>query len=275
MRRLLFSMLFLWVVGTSPAFSAVFDHAAHNGYIEGTECEACHVEEAPSIVPDLKVCFECHDQAFVDAVELPALDSHSPTWAFHHRVAAKTKAMDCSACHQQDFCLDCHKAESADEQGSFTNNMMNVHRSEFDVSHPIAARTDPQLCSSCHENKFCVECHERFAPEDLSVASHRRGWLDGTLGGGHAIYVDNPFSCQTCHPEGSVLPSSTGWSAEHAREARKNLATCQACHPEGEVCLRCHSAREGLMVNPHPDNWDDIADTLNKASGGRSCRKCH
>jgi len=163
--------------------------------------------------------------------------------------------------------------------GDFGNALSNVHRSDFQVSHPIAARTDPQLCTSCHETRFCNECHEAFAPEDLAVASHRRGWLNGTFSGNHAAYVDNPFSCldptNGCHTPDSVVPSSTGWSSEHAREARKNLATCQACHPDGEVCLRCHSARSGLGANPHPADWNDISGRLEKASGGRTCRRCH
>jgi hypothetical protein len=71
-----------------------------------------------------------------------------------------------------------------------------------------------------------------------------------------------------------VLPTHE-WYPNHAREARKNLATCQACHPEGDVCLTCHSARTGLRVNPHPRDWDDIKDRLRDASDNRTCRKCH
>ena len=110
MRILLLSLIVLWIAGASPAFSEVFNHAVHNSYLEGAACDTCHLEGAASIVPDLKVCLECHEQDFVDGVELPALDSHGPTWAFGHRVAAKSDAMDCSACHGQDLCLECHKA---------------------------------------------------------------------------------------------------------------------------------------------------------------------
>ena len=171
------------------------------------------------------------------------------------------------------MCLECHKAGFADEQGEFSNSLANVHRSDFHVSHPIAARTDPQLCTSCHENDYCVDCHNAFAPADLAVQSHRRGFRDGTLNPLHEGYSD--FQCAGCHPSGSVLPSSSGWSHTHAREARKNLATCQACHPEGDICLRCHSARNGLMINPHPKDWGDISGTLRRASDARTCRKCH
>lgn len=273
MRKTFLIITALMIAGTSPAFSSVFVHSEHDEYIDDAECSSCHVDGAKSIIPAMDVCLECHDEGFTDDVELPALKSHQPLWGFRHRPVAKSNVTDCAACHQQDFCLECHKAGFADEQWEFTNSLANVHRSDFQVSHPIAARTDPQLCSSCHENQYCVDCHNSFAPGDLSVQSHRRGWRDGTLSGLHVTY--NEFQCQGCHPSGSVLPSSTGWSSTHAREARKNLATCQSCHPEGDICLTCHSAISGLMINPHPKDWNDMADTLDRASGGRTCRKCH
>jgi hypothetical protein len=54
------------------------------------------------------------------------------------------------------------------------------------------------------------------------------------------------------------------------------LATCQTCHPEGDVCLRCHSAKGGVVgFNPHGKDWDDRKNRLNDASNGKTCRKCH
>lgn len=259
---------FIWI---TPVLAADFNHATHLTYIDKAECATCHDEGAEAIKPEEKVCLECHDQAFVDAVKFPGMKTHGPTWALEHRAAAKGSAIDCSVCHQQDFCLECHKAGFADEMGNPGNSMINVHRSDFQVSHPIAARTNPQLCNSCHEKNFCIECHEQFAPEDLAIESHRKGFTNGTLGGLHASFTDS--QCQSCHPD-SVLPAHE-WSKKHSREARKNLATCQACHPDGDICIQCHSARSGLGVNPHPRDWDKIDGRLNRASGGKTCQKCH
>jgi hypothetical protein len=205
-------------------------------------------------------------------VVLPGTRTHGLSWATNHRPFAKNQTFDCAACHQQSFCLDCHKSGFANEMGDTGNNMINVHRGEFSVSHPIAARTNPQLCSSCHEAAFCSDCHARFAPADLALSSHRRGWSDIDVSG--SLHENFPAdSCNTCHPD-SVLPSHQ-WSASHSREARKNLATCQACHPDGDVCIKCHSAREGLGVNPHPEDWKDFSSRLDGASGGRTCKRCH
>lgn len=265
----IFLAFLLWLV--TPAWGADFDHDAHLAMESAPVCAACHREDATSIQPAAAACLECHEQEFVDGVKFPGLKTHGPLWAMNHRPFAKNKSVDCNACHQQAFCLDCHKAGFADEMGAFTNSMINVHTSDFHTTHPIAARTDPQLCSSCHESRFCSDCHNDFAPADLAIASHRQGWSVGTLGGAHALYDDT--QCQGCHIN-SVLPSHD-WSSSHAREARKNLVTCQACHPEGDVCLTCHSAVSGLRINPHPEGWDSIKDHIGKATGGSTCRKCH
>ena len=270
------SMLVCFLAAPVPAVQ--FNHGEHQEYIDvKPTCASCHRQDAKMIVPAKDVCLECHDDEFFAEVTFPGTSTHGPTWALNHRAPAKSSAIDCAACHEQDFCLDCHKAGSADEMGEFGNNLVNVHRSEFHVTHPIAARTDPQLCSSCHERDFCVDCHARFAPEDLAIQSHRKGWSENTLGGAHAFFTES--QCQGtpdqpgCHFD-SVLPAHE-WSNAHAREARKNLATCQACHPDGDVCLTCHSARTGLGINPHPKDWGDMKGRLRDASDNKTCRKCH
>ncbi len=258
----------------TPVLAVTFNHAEHDGYVADEPCATCHVEEAQSIVPDKKVCLQCHDEDFARKVDYPSLASHGPLWAFQHRAQAKGGAIDCSRCHEQNFCLECHIDGRADEQGEFGNNLANVHRGDFQVSHPIAARTDPQLCNSCHEAKFCSDCHDTFNRADLGFASHRRAWSDlQTSPSGPAHRFFDESQCQGCHPNSILL--SHDWSGSHAREARKNLATCQACHPEGDVCLKCHSAKTGLGINPHPADWGDIKGRLERASDGRTCRRCH
>jgi hypothetical protein len=275
-------MTIMVILGPLPAWAGVFNHATHwRQHTPDKPCATCHQEGSDSIVPELKVCEGCHaDQAFMAKVELPGLQTHGPTWGLNHAALARQAGLgngkgqfDCENCHEQSDCLECHAVGPADEMGSFTNNMINVHRSEFAVSHPIAARTEPQRCTSCHGSQFCLDCHNAFAPEDLAIQSHRKSWsaLPGPDDQAHASYADS--LCTYCH-ENSVLPSHE-WSGNHAREARKNLATCQACHPDGDICLRCHSAVTGLRINPHPDDWDNHSGRLERASGGRTCRKCH
>ncbi len=274
MRRHAFPFLAAALLVAVPVVAADFRHDEHLRYLEGEACTTCHKEEARTIVPDLAVCKDCHEDDFIAEVKVPGPATHGVLWAFQHRPAAKGDTYDCASCHEQKFCLECHKSGFADEQGDFGNALANVHRSDFQVTHPIPARTDPQLCTSCHEPEYCSDCHNEFNPRDLAFSSHRRGWSDlSTSPSGPAHSQFDEQQCQTCHSD-SVLPSHQ-WSDAHGREARKNLVTCQACHPDGDICLKCHSARAGLMVNPHPDDWDDIKSRLKNASDGKTCRKCH
>lgn len=274
----LLGVLILWGVpaladDTAPATELVyFNLADHLAILADEPCSVCHREDDATITPNPGACLECHDQDFIDTVSYPAMQTHGPLWGYNHKTQAKNPTYDCAACHQQSFCLDCHQAGFADEMGDFGNNLVNVHRSDFHVTHPITARTNPQLCATCHEKKFCSDCHNDFAPADLALLSHRKGWSTLSVGAApHASFSES--MCQTCHIN-SVLPSHQ-WTSSHAREARKNLATCQACHPEGDVCLTCHSAVSGLGVSPHPKDWDKFKNRLDGASNGRTCRKCH
>lgn len=258
------------------AFALQFQHDTHINILAGEECAVCHqIEKDKSVKPSKDTCLNCHDQKFVDDVKFPGTNTHHGiTWAVRHKAEAKMEKYDCSACHQQSFCMDCHKAGFADEMADISNTPVNVHRSDFTVAHPIFAKKDAKTCQSCHEVKYCNDCHEKFADEDLVVESHRKGWSNlqtSPTGPAHSLF--NEYQCQTCHTD-AVLPSHE-WSNNHAKEARKNLAACQSCHYEGDTCLKCHSAKTGLMVNPHPKDWDKFKDNIKNATNGRTCRKCH
>jgi hypothetical protein len=292
MKRLLVltSICLLWAL---PAMAVVFDHDAHLAYIDDAACVTCHQAGTKSITPAKSVCLECHDQAFVDTVRFPSLKTHDITWALTHRPQAKANANQCASCHQQNDCLQCHKAGFADEQGKFGNHMLNVHRSDFHVTHPIAARSNPQLCTSCHETKFCSDCHNQFNRPRASGPSHQRTFnlLPGSTDLAQFVRTHGPLSldpndpafsvsimaCDTCHTAGTVTQDFHAWQNNHAREARKNLQTCATCHPQGDVCIKCHgSANRGLLgANPHPKGWGDMKGRLDRASGGKTCAKCH
>ena len=280
-RKALLSLILL-MIGVTVVWAGDFDHQAHLGeYIPDTSCDTCHLAEAKTIVPETDVCLECHSDDEVTDIDLGPTKTHGPVWALNHRAEAKGNAIDCNACHAQKDCLECHKSGFADEMGEFGNNMINVHRDDFQISHPIPARTNQNLCSSCHESRFCNDCHNewRFKTGNIGSPSHRRsfglGFDNADIDAIHAG-IDNTLQCDSCHLQSSVAPDFHSWSIGHAREARKSLITCQACHPDGDVCLSCHSARGGAgRFNPHPKDWSDFKNRLDRASNGRTCRKCH
>ena len=274
-----------WVIlifGVNLVWAVEFSHRDHlEEYVPGTSCDTCHLEDAPSIVPDKKICLDCHGEEITDAVNLKLPKTHGPVWSLNHRTEAQSRSIDCASCHAQKYCLECHKAGFADEMGEFGNNMVNVHRDDFQVSHPIAARTDQNLCVACHESGFCNDCHDawRFQTANIGSPSHRRsfglGFDNADINQIHAG-ISNTLQCDACHLQSSIAPDFHSWSIGHAREARKSLITCQACHPDGDTCLNCHSAKGGVVgFNPHPKDWNDFKNRLDRASNGRTCRKCH
>lgn len=278
MRKIILTLALLGL-GAVSALAVPFPHADHIfKHVDGGDCFACHKGDDVSIVPDLARCKDCHDQKMLDTVTYAGTKTHGPLWGLNHRQEARRNYQDCLKCHdesndKQVGCAECHSAGFNADATPMSSEMANVHRSEFRVSHPIAARSNPQLCSKCHEPSYCNSCHDRYQPEDLAIKSHRRGWRDLKVSGASHENFERE-ECKTCHTD-SVLPSHD-WSGQHAREARRNLSTCQSCHPTGEICITCHSARTGLGINPHPSDWDsEVSKRMEKASGGRTCRKCH
>jgi hypothetical protein len=220
-------------------------------------------------------CNECHGEEGV-------APNHQAGWnADHRRFAGKPESgTNCSHCHDQSFCADCHFGGgiNADlhvpKSGDGRDFMPRSHRTDFRETHPVQAAENPASCNRCHPTSYCTDCHRQYQPADLAFQSHRRGFSDlqvSAVGPKHATYSES--SCRSCHPN-SLLPTHR-WTSSHRQEARRNLSACQACHPDGDVCMKCHSARSGLRVKIHPGNWSSIKGKLERASGKRSCNKCH
>ena len=219
----------------------------------------------------LAECNSCHKASGV-------APNHDSDWLRGHRLLAGNAMANCAACHSQAYCLDCHQGGGIDADLKTMNYKKDYvpksHRTDWLEIHPLKSLDNPQSCLRCHDQKYCSQCHSRFRATDLQFLSHRRQFRDIKLsaaGPQHEIFT--VAQCPTCHP-GGLVPSHQ-WSGEHASEARRNLQACQTCHSDGDVCLKCHSARSGIKVSPHPRNWDSIKNNYQDKSSGKSCRKCH
>lgn len=256
------SVIFFFLVCCSIAWPAT----RHTDYSTGME---------------IKYCNECH-------LSNDVAPNHGAMWMKEHRLMKEKLPSNCNDCHQQSFCLDCHKGGGIDRSLHVSNSGVDytpmTHRTDFRELHPIKARQEPASCVRCHDTKkFCNECHNRFNRNELAFESHRRQFRDVNLPGIgriHAGFADlkdmNPSLCRQCHV--SSIPSTQVWSASHAREARRNLQSCQSCHPDGDVCIKCHSSgmsgTPGLHVNPHPRNWSNVKGRFKSASS-KTCLRCH
>jgi len=187
-------------------------------------------------------------------------------------------------------CNDCHKSEGV---------ALN-HDSDFVRGHRVLASKSGNNCNQCHEQKWCLDCHQGGGTgddltqsnfgRDYKPKSHRSDFV--TI---HPIKAkDNPQNCYRCHdakafcnschnrfPMGSLrikshmMAGANGQTysfvtGEHASEARRNLQSCQTCHPEGDVCIQCHSTGK---TRPHPRSWK--SGNLKDRTNAKMCLKCH
>ncbi|MFI5252610.1 MAG: cytochrome c3 family protein [Bacteroidota bacterium] len=95
---------------------------------------------------------------------------HSLNYKYTHSIDAKSKALDCSACHdEQTFCSTCHDAGSditqlkikplSHKQAGFTT----LGRGSGGGLHADLARKDIESCAACHDvqgtDPVCMLCH--------------------------------------------------------------------------------------------------------------------
>jgi hypothetical protein len=187
-------------------------------------------------------CLECHKASGV-------MSNHGAFFIKDHRMLAKRAGSNCADCHEQSFCVDCHKGgniePSVNKSSSRTGEMKpSTHGGDFVSTHAIKATDNPQNCYRCHQSSFCQDCHSKTNKGSIQVKSHRR----------------------------AVTSQIYQWNSDHAAEARRNLQSCETCHPDADVCVQCHSSGK---VNPHPRNWRDIKNRYRDESGGKTCKKCH
>jgi len=249
--------------GVHPRANIHFSHSKHRS--RGTKCDRCHRGNSTAgskirDLPDMRLCMQCHDGKRAhfecrkchisksDGRIVALMNNKSlkpPTWLYNmehdahwlqrHFRSAGLNSSRCSACHSQQYCLDCHAGRV---------KVRNVHPGDWLHLHSISGRMDNPRCRSCHRRQsFCIECHRRTGFAMDSPA--------GTL--------DPPP--RRFHP--------SGWSqGGHRRDARRNIGACVSCHSEGS-CSTCHA-----RVNPHPSNWRSRCRALAKRNS-RTCRRCH
>ncbi len=238
-----------WTPPTSPRTSNLkFAHGTHDfgcamchqpggeqdfagiGYPEPATCFGCHVTEAEGVhLAAEGECMTCHLPLAESrlnefhAREFPVPKSHQYGDFYQNHAAAAAAAMaDCSVCHTETTCNDCHEG-----QGS-----PSFHPTNFLASHGPEAWGRTSDCSTCHNAEgFCRECHTSLG-------------LNATGDTGVGYHTGESF-----------------WILSHAPAARQDLESCVSCHQQTD-CLRCHSAQSGLGVSPHgPDfNASSIQD---------------
>ncbi len=244
-----------------------FTHATHSRRLKDN-CAYCHrgVEtDSDHVRPSMALCLSCHE-------------------------------------HQDEFgvartCDRCHKDLRGEEQRPESHV---AHEGDWLREHGERAQSAPDLCTTCHADKYCAGCHGRTVPalpeklhfdDTLRAGVHRAGYVSR-----HSLEArTQPGLCSTCHTTGEFCeschanqkvdvssgaksPHPQGWVGlrgelnDHGPAAWVDPSACAACHTgAGEkLCIGCH--RVGAMGgNPHRPGWTSrLRPTIDVP-----CRSCH
>lgn len=286
--------------------SAAFLDREHGDLAQaGTaRCATCHTQER---------CASCHVDAerpaiasmpsAPDGMELPpavahynAPESHrDPAWLTAHGAGAARET--CATCHTSNDCTSCHvqplpgaiasmpSREATQAPGVHVEaRPPESHASAFFLqAHSGLAAAGEATCSTCHQEAFCVDCHDGpvgggYHPSNF-VARHAADAFgrDTECSTCHSTAV----FCRECHVEvglaafGRFGPGyhddSPVWLLRHGQAARQNLETCASCHRQVD-CTRCHGTLGAFKVSPHSADFDAERAW---ARSPRTCLACH
>lgn len=110
------------------------------------------------------------------------------------------------------ICTDCH--ESSDENITYE---LFSHTVTWGENHRFAAYQQEQVCSMCHQQSYCNDCHG--VPMELKPSTR---------------YPDQPYR---------QMPHRGDYLSRHRIEGRMNPTSCFRCHGNpktAETCAPCH-----------------------------------
>jgi hypothetical protein len=202
----------------------------HKEWDSDTACEVCHEKKEPG-QPAPPIHMASHYQP----VQLDSLiifktgHDGGDEVPFHHRNHSELYERDCSECHRQQSCKQCHV------QGG--------------ERHPMGdpAQTDlHDTCFQCHGEQACDSCHGR-APDDLFTHAST-GW---PLKSYHA-----KLRCRNCHGQRGAFMKleprcvnchQGGWDPATFKHAVTGVPLDET-HSEAD-CSDCHDAGPGSPAN--------------------------
>ena len=195
-----------------------FSHELHLGKV-GLTCGFCHgaAEQSTAAqddnVPGRQLCLACHDGRTAPDVDLAPLEGR----------AAAERMFRFS--HKQHLALGnvAPKIAEAIDTGKYLGHVPDI-RAELETGNACAAchrglAASARVDSKAHLPRMadCLVCHDK---------------------------IDNPFSCEECHPPGFNLKPASHVSTFHDQHSTGKLGldkiSCQPCHGRKFTCMGCH-----------------------------------
>jgi hypothetical protein len=280
-----------WIIlGFSQQSDLIFSHKFHMDEA-GAKCIDCHqaaftsTSPKDNLLPAMQTCNNCHDEKETDckichsdpeaAGEVPRIISLMAKFAHQQHVKSEE---DCKSCHAgvelqvspsgskhvpaPAKCAECHASVDYNEDKSSClgcheqNHTFKPadHTRIWKKDHGLVAQLNTDACGHCHQNSYCIQCHEG---DNLDRLAHPLNYK--TLHGIDARA--NKENCLTCHQESAfciechqnemVMPrnhayanwTNTNDGGMHKRQAESDMDYCMSCHNDeyaANVCIECH-----------------------------------
>lgn len=277
-----------------------FSHSDHLKRTSG-QCNRCHAAPHGSApAADATTGAAAPAATSPPAATLALADVHPTAIPAHpqcfscHPMRSLYEQLDCATCHRGLFRFGLKPYEE------FSHSVDFVRREHADFARIPANAT---LCTQCHQQSFCNECHAALPLMRPSERHPERVFADYIHKGNYVATHPweartDPASCLRCHARsscedchtsrgiserGAKITGTTGHfhgpgvlvpgsSDFHGSAARRDILSCAACHGEGASgnCVSCHQVG-AFGGNPHPPGFRSH---LNR-TGAPVCRLCH
>jgi hypothetical protein len=267
-------------------------------------CATCHTRER---------CIACHvdvGRRSIEAMpaarlglELPPAVAHynepashlDEGWLAEHASQASRDA--CATCHTSDDCASCHVEPLPEVAGTLPargaviapgvvlmSRPPESHGGAFFLeAHAGMAAVEQRSCATCHQESFCVDCHDAprggYHPPDFTSRHAADAFArDFECANCH----DAQVFCRACHAQAGLVTAGGGlgdgyhaggalWLVRHGQAARQGLESCASCHKQVD-CTRCHGVLGAFKVSPHSAGFDAERAW---ARSPRTCLACH
>jgi hypothetical protein len=242
------------------------------------DCAVCHAEAMAStglegrLLPKEKSCLKCHrewkTEGRCDACHATGTPetwpAREPRVHFSHAEHLPKTNGDCAKCHLElpepgrteqgttpmGTCLSCHEHQDEYDQARCMPCHVDLtrvplrpvayfsHQGDYVHQHRLAARTAPQACAQCHDQRYCADCHAQTVATPVELKFPER--------------VDRQF----IHRDDYVSRHAIEASADPALCLRCHAASyCDGCHRETGIAPGSYRATRSSNASPHAGRW--------------------
>lgn len=154
------------------------------------QCRVCHARTE---------CMSCHTGS--QALNRPGdrvASYHPANFLQQHSAAAFSRDNECATCHNPEaFCRSCHAGQGLGSEGRIDTGFHN-RKPTWVLGHGQAARQGLESCTTCHQQRDCLECH--------SALGGRRVNPHGPDFDAERLRSKNPAMCLRCHRPSILEP---------------------------------------------------------------------